>query len=66
MESMTVISFLLFLGMIQLRWVILIFTALLIITTTVTAGSAHYLSVKSYSYLMEVSFFVALHTLKYH
>jgi hypothetical protein len=66
MELMLVISFIFFLGMIQLKEVIVIFVAIIVVIITVLGGSASVLTVKSYSFIMELFFYLAIHTLKAH
>lgn len=65
-ELMMIISFIFFLGMIQLKGVIAIFVAIVVIVIVVLGASASVLTVKSYSFIMELFFSLGLHTLKAH
>lgn len=66
MENMFILSFVFFISIIQLRQVLIIYTADLIIWITVISGCGDSLTVKSYSYALEMLFYLSLFTLKCH
>jgi hypothetical protein len=66
MENMFICSFVFFLGMVQLRQVLIIFICNLILWVTLFSGSGSELTVKSYSFAMEMLFFLCMFTLKGH